>query len=85
MPYIKQDRREALASGATPQNSGELNYVFTMIADKYISEHGLKYNYMNDVVGALEGAKMEFNRRVMASYEDTKIEENGDVYTVGVK
>lgn len=85
MPYIKQGRKEALADGDTPKNSGELNYAFTLIANKYIEERGLKYANMNDVIGALEGAKMEFNRRVMVSYEDIKIKENGDVYTVGVK
>lgn len=82
MPYIKQNRREALASGESPQNTGELNYAFTMIANKYIEEKGLKYANMNDVMGALEGAKAEFYRRVAVPYEDIKIEENGDCYTV---
>jgi hypothetical protein len=35
---------------------------------------------VNDVVGALDGAKAEFQRRVVAPYEDKKIRENGDVY-----
>jgi hypothetical protein len=35
---------------------------------------------MNDVVGALEGAKAEFQRIVVAPYEDKKMAENGDVY-----
>jgi hypothetical protein len=38
------------------------------------------YQSINDVLGALEGAKLEFYRRIAAPYEDTKIQENGDVY-----
>lgn len=38
------------------------------------------YQGINDIIGALEGAKAEFQRRKVADYEDTKIAENGDVY-----
>ena len=41
---------------------------------------GNSYATINDIIGALEGAKMEFYRRVVAPYEDEKIKENGDVY-----
>ena len=33
------------------------------------------------VIGALECAKLELYRRIAAPYEDTKIQENGEVYT----
>lgn len=33
-----------------------------------------------DILGALEGAKLELYRRKISPYEDIKIEENGDVY-----
>jgi hypothetical protein len=79
MPYIKIDDRLALATGDKPQNAGELNYLFTMIADEYLSQ-GKSYQRINDIIGALEGAKLELYRRVAAPYEDTKIKENGDVY-----
>lgn len=82
MPYITQERREALAQEeALPDTAGELNYTFTMIALEYLERKGLNYQHINDVVGALEGAKAEFQRRVVAPYEDTKIQQNGDVYT----
>jgi hypothetical protein len=47
---------------------------------QYVSDHDLSYRTINDVLGALEGAKLEFYRRVAAPYEDQKIQENGDVY-----
>lgn len=63
-----------------PVNAGELNYLFTCIIRNYVRKHGLRYQQINDVVGALEGAKAEFQRRVVVPYEDSKIAENGDVY-----
>ena len=79
MPYIKQERR-LMAAQVYPQNAGELNYAFTKLALTYIEQQGKNYQHINDVVGALEGAKMEFYRRLAVPYEDTKIAENGDVY-----
>ena len=86
MPYIKLEARERLLDlldhynhlpGAA--NAGELNFVITVLLNKYFREHGGNYQVANDIVGALEGAKLEFYRRTMAPYEDKKILENGDV------
>jgi hypothetical protein len=79
MPYIKQDRRIPLTM-ACPLNAGELNYAFTKMILAYIKQQGPSYQHINDVIGALEGAKMEFYRRYVAEYENKKADENGDVY-----
>lgn len=82
MPYIKDARRDEL-SYAGPYGMtcpGELNYKITMLLIDYLNTHDLKYQTINDIMGALEGAKAEFYRRVAAPYEDKKIVENGDVY-----
>lgn len=81
MPYISKTAKAELDAGTRrPETAGELNYFFTTIAADYIMSNGLNYQRLNDVVGALDGAKAEFQRRVVAPYEDTKIRENGDVY-----
>jgi len=82
MPYINKEFRDSLRPGAedVPQNPGELNFVFTEHICNYISNHGLSYQTINDILGALEGAKLEFYRRVAVPYEETKKLENGDVY-----
>lgn len=83
MPYIKEEARDdlhPLEPTRTPDTAGELNYIFTIYAANYADCKGLSYQTINDIVGALEGAKAEFQRRVVAPYEDTKIKENGDVY-----
>ena len=87
MPYIKQSEREnwayplqnistAMEYGVTP---GDLNYIITQIVHSYVNRKGLNYTHLNDVVGVLESAKAEFQRRVVAPYEDDKIRTNGDV------
>jgi hypothetical protein len=80
MPYIEPHRRAILGRSPAPADAGELNYAITKIIADYIKEHGLRYQRINDVLGALEGAKFEFYRRVVVPYEDTKIKGNGDVY-----
>lgn len=84
MPYITNRRRkELMADWRGPQTPGELNYILTRFIIGYVMDKGLSYQTVNDVIGALEGAKLEFYRRQVAQYEDTKIKENGDVY-VGI-
>jgi hypothetical protein len=80
MPYIKpEDRPRASYAPATP---GELNFAVSRLVVRYIDrlEIPLSYQIINDIIGALEGAKAEFYRRVVAPYEDKKAGENGDVY-----
>lgn len=81
MPYIKQTSRVHLESGfAGPLTPGELNYMFTHIIKIYLDRHGESYQNYNNIMGALEGAKLELYRRKIAPYEDKKMQENGDVF-----
>lgn len=81
MPYIKSDARKLMAAGCLPSNAGELNYAFTAVSIAYLEEAGESYQAYNDIIGALEGAKLELYRRKISKYEDKKIKENGDVYS----
>lgn len=91
MPYIAQNvRRDVhaeltnLAEGGLawcPANAGELNFVVSTFIANYLRAKGLKYAHVNEMVGALECAKMELNRVVIGPYEDQKIHENGSVYS----
>ena len=82
MPYIKKEIRKDFTPVKLLHalDSGELNYLFTVLIKNYIDFHGLKYEHFNDVIGALEGAKLEFYRRIVVPYENNKIIDNGDVY-----
>ncbi len=80
MPYIGSHLRQALDDGEIrPDFSGELNYVISRICKQYMEDKGDSYQAFNDVIGVLEGAKLEFYRRKVAPYEDLKREENGDI------
>lgn len=88
MPYVTESERRqfecaikelqiGMSAGITV---GQLNYLFTRIALIYTELRGLNYTCLNDVVGALESAKAEFQRRLVAPYEEKKANKNGDVY-----
>jgi hypothetical protein len=79
MPYIIPERREDIDSGHRPETGGELNYYFYRQCLRYFNREGPSYAAANDIVGALENCKAEFQRRILGPYEDQKIEENGDV------
>ena len=77
MPYIKQTDREAASLGGP---SGEFNFLITQACITRANIRGHRYSVYNDIIGALECAKLEMYRRMVAPYEDKKIIENGDVY-----
>ena len=87
MPYIPQHQRNSVeidlqCTGLSfiPQNAGELNFIVSTLIANYIKDNGLKYATVNEMIGALECAKLELNRVIIGPYEDIKIQENGAVY-----
>lgn len=51
-----------------------------MLLKRYWINSNRRYQDINDIMGAIEGAKLEFYRRIAAPYENEKITENGDVW-----
>ena len=83
MPYIPKNSR--LSALSTPSTAGELNFAITTVVNEYLQRKGLKYDTINDILGALEGSKLEFYRRIAVPYENVKLAENGDVYELEPK
>lgn len=81
MPYIATEARERIAQGGAPSTAGELNYAITRLVDEYLAREGVGYRSLNEVVGVLECAKLELYRRIVAPYEDVKMQSAGDVYS----
>ena len=84
MPYIMKQGRPRYdehlnAIGPHTTSAGDLNYCITVLVHEYVRAHGQSYAVMNDCIGVLDAAKAEFYRRVVAPYEDVKIQENGDI------
>lgn len=82
MPYILQNERREYEPKQinTYVGPGQLNFSITSLIMLYQQDKGLSYQTINDIIGALEGAKQEYYRRVAIPYEDTKLTTNGDVY-----
>ena len=83
MPYIKEEDRKKfedfLHDCPCPLTAGEFNFLITQLTRKYIANFGESYQVYNDLMGALEGCKLEMYRRRVAPYENKKMNENGDV------
>jgi len=86
MPYIKEERRRMLNDTVDKlvedinanSRAGELNYIITNLL--VLSLWGEEsYKLHNENIGVLESVKLEYYRRLVAPYEDEKIEENGDI------
>lgn len=82
MPYIENTRREELKSlykrmiKCGLKADGDINYLLY----KYCKENiPAGYNNYKNFCGELRQCATEIERRILAPYEDSKINENGDV------
>jgi hypothetical protein len=95
MPYITQDLRDQLDAEIktlgnavqrlyfnkdTNSRDGLMNYAITKLILQVYPKESQNYHGYNEVMGMLESCKLEYYRRAVAPYEDSKIYENGDVY-----
>ena len=85
MPYIEKEIRDTLsptlnAISEKIHTVGTLNYAITELCLNFVTKSAITYTSLNEIVGVLESAKLEFYRRAVSTYEDKKIDSNGDVY-----
>lgn len=76
MPYI--EKKDRLAASEGPINAGDLTYNLYATCVRF-ADGRKKFITFCIVMGALVCTMFEFYRRKVAPYEDTKIEQNGDV------
>lgn len=84
MPYIRQEKRDEMFSHIKALSllitcEGDLNYIISLLAHRELMKSGINYQRINNLIGALECAKLELYRVIAAPYENKKIEENGHV------
>lgn len=84
MPYIPEPERKYVEQYG-PRTIGQLNYVITTAVLKWLDYQAgtrgrVDYTLLDEAVGVLECAKLEFYARRVRAYEEAKIQENGDVY-----
>jgi len=56
MPYITTERKQELEDGARLASTGDLNYVLTSVACRYLNLRGLRYEYQNEITEAFDYA-----------------------------
>lgn len=83
MPYINSDRKKILTPYISLlsneiKSDGEMNFVITKLID--LMYNAGTYSKYKDAIGTLECVKQEYYLRRVRPYEDTKIQENGDVF-----
>jgi len=85
MPYIKQSRRDEineivdLMVKKNIKADGDLNYILYSLCQKNVKP---SYNNYKNFCGELTQCATEIERRLIGPYEDSKIEENGDVVCI---
>ncbi len=84
MPYINEEARRQAADDALacrgPADVGTLTYEIQQTILEYLLRHGLRYQQIAEIKGALSEAARDFEQRVVEPYEAKKIRENGDVW-----
>lgn len=82
MPYIKQETRNKMdvvietMKLLKVQANGDLNYILYKFCKENVQP---SYNNYKNYCGELRQCATEIERRILAKYEDEKIDENGDV------
>lgn len=81
MPYIK-DHERVLVKPTVPvaTTAGQLNYQLTIVAKEYWDNHTQNYQTIAEIKSAFQGALAEFDRIIVANYENQKIEANGGIW-----
>jgi hypothetical protein len=91
MPYVREELRQEIGDSIeslteTIHNHhdidipGLVNYVITQIVLSSLQPRlGWNYNSLMQVIGTLECSKQEIYSRLVRPYEDSKIEQNGDL------
>lgn len=85
MPYIKDENDKRIKLDEIVQlmheldikADGDLNYILFRYCRKYIKP---SYNNYKNFIAELTECGREIARRLLSSYEDMKIQENGDVF-----
>ena len=82
MPYISKNKRSKcdmvvdLMKDLNILPDGELNYILYKFCKETVKP---SYNMYKNYCGEISECVVEIRRRLLASYENSKIEDNGDV------
>lgn len=84
MPYLSNGYErimldnivERLSERFVHDTPGKLNYILFALCKRYVPKN---YTDLRNFLAEIHEAECEIRRRILAPYEDQKIQENGDV------
>jgi len=90
MPYLVQTDKEEIKNSVDNLSkileqkpiesfAGYINYLNFVLVRRWITKNGKKYFIFATIIGTLICCILEIYRRLIANYEDSKINLNGDV------
>jgi hypothetical protein len=80
MPYVKREAKEALAAGVPIETPGNLTYLIQQLLKRYWKNSPQNYQAIAEILGSLQGARFDFEQRIVKDYERLKLKANGDVW-----
>lgn len=80
MPYINKEAKELLAEGRPIQTPGNLTYLLQQVLKRYWLNSPQNYATIAEILGSIQGARFDFEQRIVKDYERLKLEQNGDVW-----
>lgn len=86
MPYITSERRRTIDHQLVqPMNCGELTYEIQQCLNRFLQKRidegiSLKYQHLAECLGALNGARFDFENRLLHPYEARAKRCNGDCW-----
>jgi hypothetical protein len=80
MPYIKEADKEALAANHPMLGPGDLTYLIQQLLKRYWINSPQNYRVISEILGSIQGARFDFEQRIVKDYERLKLEQNGEVW-----
>ncbi len=81
MPYIRQDEKLRLSSQTEPiETAGNLTYLIQQLLKRYWMNSPQNYKTIAEILGSIQGARFDFEQRIVKDYEQIKQRDNGDVW-----
>jgi len=84
MPYITPEQRERIVNQSRippMSDAGQLSFFIAKTIESYLKGRPrINFQELNAVNGVLDTLRAEYQRQVLAPYEDKKKASNGDVW-----
>ena len=79
MPYLTQEQKTNLETQPM-RTPGDLTYKIQQLLKSYWVNSPQRYSTIAEILGSIQGARFDFEQRIVKPYEEKKCLENSDVW-----